>query len=340
MSGYTYANKKRPAAGVPNFAASQPTAEELRAGTAAPTNEQLGHRVDLPDAMREKMENAFGAYLTAVKLYESEAVGDAGVEAVTQGSNIAFAPGMLDFTSYGGQALLGHEMSHVVSQARGEVTGSGLLNDHALEARADREGAMAASGQQIAMPAEAMSPVTAAAASGPMQCRGKKESNQMIDRLHAIGGGMYAGADISDTDRDYYNQSVKSLSKRERTMIGKRARKSMRDQYDMYKDLRSRGGSDSSVQRELAASYQDADMSIYSRMISDFASSNGYNGDQTDAEFASMNSLLSKKDRQKNEELDDFMPGPQSFAGDAAYQKMDRSRKNGLKSMYDLVKRG
>ncbi len=55
---------------------------------------------------------------------------------LSRGSSIAFAPGMLDFSSYGGQALLGHEISHVVSQARGEVTGGGFLNDQALEARA------------------------------------------------------------------------------------------------------------------------------------------------------------------------------------------------------------
>ena len=119
--------------------------------------------------MREKMENAFGADLSAVKLYESEAVKDAGANAVAQGSSIAFAPGMLDFSSYGGQALLGHEISHVVSQARGEVTGSGFLNDHTLEARADREGAMAASGQTVAVPTAAMSAVSAASAAGPMQ---------------------------------------------------------------------------------------------------------------------------------------------------------------------------
>ena len=147
----------------------EPTLDALRSGAVKPTREQMGHRVDLPDAMREKMENAFGADLSAVKLYESQAVEDAGANAVTQGSNIAFAPGMLDFTGTSGQALLGHEISHVVSQARGEVAGSGFLNDRALEARADREGAMAAAGQQVAVPAAAMSPVSAASASGPMQ---------------------------------------------------------------------------------------------------------------------------------------------------------------------------
>ena len=168
---YTYAEKKR-TEGAPKRDAAPargPSPEALRSGTAAPTAEQKGHRVDLPEAMREKMESAFGADLSAVKLYESEAVGEAGAEAVARGGEIAFAPGMLDFSSFGGQALLGHEISHVVSQARGEVTGSGFLNDHALEARADREGAMAAAGQTVAPPAAAMSALSAGGAEGPMQ---------------------------------------------------------------------------------------------------------------------------------------------------------------------------
>ena len=172
----TYANRKKggmqPAA-QQETAASGPSLDALRAG-AAPSQAQMGHRVDLPDAIRAKMEESFGADLSAVKLYESQAVGDAGAEAITQGSSIAFAPGMLDFTSYGGQALLGHEISHVVSQQRGEVSGGGFLNDSMLEARADREGAMAAAGQQAAMPVSPLSAVSAAPASGPMQAKKNK----------------------------------------------------------------------------------------------------------------------------------------------------------------------
>ena len=176
--GYTYTGKKRadkPAekTGTP---AQEPSLEALRTGAAKPTSEQMGRRVDLPDAMRSKMENAFGADLSAVKLYESETVADAGAGAIAQGSNIAFAPGMLDFSSFGGQALLGHEISHVVSQQRGEVTGGGFLNDHALEARADREGAMAAAGQTVAMPSAAMSSASAAPSVGPMQAGLKRET--------------------------------------------------------------------------------------------------------------------------------------------------------------------
>ena len=185
-----------------------PSLDALRTGAAAPTQEQMGHRVDLPDAIREKMENAFGADLSAVKLYESQAVEDAGANAVTQGSNIAFAPGMMDFTSESGQALLGHEISHVVSQARGEVTGSGFLNDHALEARADREGAMAASGQQVAVPTASVSGVTAASASGPMQAskatrKVNRNMNNQADLLVKMAQMQRANPRGYSRDQDY-----------------------------------------------------------------------------------------------------------------------------------------
>ena len=172
---YTYADRKRTNPAVPqgDTAPSQPSMEALRSGAVKPTAEQLGKRVDLPDAIRSKMETAFGADLSAVKLYESQAVADVGSQAITHGSDIAFAPGLLDFSSFGGQALLGHEISHVVSQARGEVTGGGFLNDASLEARADREGAMAAAGRTVAPPTASLSPVTAAAAAGPMQAKDK-----------------------------------------------------------------------------------------------------------------------------------------------------------------------
>ncbi|MBQ6481260.1 MAG: hypothetical protein IJI45_09095, partial [Anaerolineaceae bacterium] len=47
--------------------------------------ENLGHQVDMPTVMREKMEDSFGMDLSGVKLYENKAVGEAGAEAVAQG---------------------------------------------------------------------------------------------------------------------------------------------------------------------------------------------------------------------------------------------------------------
>ena len=147
--------------------------------------ESLGHQVDMPMVMREKMEGAFGMDLSSVKLYENKAVGKAGAEAVAQGSNIAFAPGKMDFTSTHGQALLGHEISHVASQARGEVPGSGLVNDHALEERADREGLMAARGESVTPgyggASAALSNASAASAAGPMQAKSGRRNQPELD---------------------------------------------------------------------------------------------------------------------------------------------------------------
>ena len=126
---YKYANRARAKKAAPrtDTGALRPSLEALRAGTAAPTAEQKGHRVDLPEAMREKMESAFGADLSAVKLYESEAVAEAGAGAMARGPEIAFAPGMLDFSSFGGHALLGHEISHVVFHPVTPVEDAGIL---------------------------------------------------------------------------------------------------------------------------------------------------------------------------------------------------------------------
>ncbi len=206
---YTYSQRKQAGSIGPKSEAASPQAspEALSNGAMQPTAEQLGRRVDLPDAMRSKMENAFGADLGAVKLYESRAVAETGAKAIARGADIAFAPGMLDFSSFGGQALLGHELSHVVSQARGEVTGSGFLSDAALEARADREGAMAAAGQAVAMPTASLSPVSAADAAGPMQAKDKPEKQEKFgftsepgekSALPAGGIGFVLGMENAD----------------------------------------------------------------------------------------------------------------------------------------------
>lgn len=175
----TYQKKAKPSAcTVPRSrpaAAHAPQQSPLRGMSDLSPVEHAGRPVDLPAAIQSKMESAFGADLSGVKLYESQAVADAGADALAQGSHIAFAPGQLDLVSMRGQALLGHELSHVVSQARGEVRGSGLLENHALEARADREGMMAAMGQSI-YPGATASPgasaaVAAAGATGPVQAQ-------------------------------------------------------------------------------------------------------------------------------------------------------------------------
>ena len=185
---YEYDQRKRPqgrqtTAPEPETAPG-PEFRALMTGASRPTAAQKGRSIDLDAAIKAKMEHAFGD-LSAVKLYESRAVGEAGAEAIAQGNEIAFAPGMTDFSTRSGQERLGHELSHVMSQRSGAVRGQGFLANSALEARADREGAMAAAGEQIyAGPVthtlSAASPSPAAA--GPMQAKrswfgGKKKKS-------------------------------------------------------------------------------------------------------------------------------------------------------------------
>ena len=206
MSGYTYAARRRtetPSKQERETGRQAPPIDALRSWTAAPTQELLGSRVDLPGAIQAKMENAFGADLSGVQFYESQAVAAAGAEAITQGNKIGFAPGKLDFVSQSGQALLGHELSHVVSQARGEVSSSGFLNDHALEARADREGAMAAAGEQVwsGPVTGSLSSTSAAPAAGPMQAKkSEREAPPLVPRSEEISDHFDFGIDDSDNN--------------------------------------------------------------------------------------------------------------------------------------------
>ena len=148
---YLYEQHKRPQAKnmTPEPAtAPGPDMNALISGQAKPTAAMKGTSFDLDGAVKAKMEHAFGD-LSAVKLYQSQAVADAGAEAIAQGNEIAFAPGKTDFSTRSGQERLGHELSHVMSQRSGQVTGQGFLANASLEARADREGAMAAAGEQV-----------------------------------------------------------------------------------------------------------------------------------------------------------------------------------------------
>jgi len=221
MTGQTYMSRRRPEAQPDSPAhapqARGPSLQALQAG-AAPTREQLGSEIDLPGAIREKMENSFGADLSSVRLYESQAVADAGAQAMAMGNRVAFAPGQLDFTSTAGQSLLGHELSHVVSQARGEVSGAGFLNDSALETRADREGAMAAAGESVYTgPVTPLSASLVSNAAGPMQASkfgGKKkepEENLEISEPTLVRGGPGQAKEGSWYFKDSQNYALHQI---------------------------------------------------------------------------------------------------------------------------------
>ncbi len=103
----------------------------------------------LPRDVQEKMEQAMGANFSDVRIHVGPEAASIGAIAFTWGSDIHFAPGQYNPHTPHGQFLLGHELAHVVQQRAGRVAnpfGSGVavVQDHALEAEADRLGRMAA----------------------------------------------------------------------------------------------------------------------------------------------------------------------------------------------------
>jgi hypothetical protein len=102
----------------------------------------------LPRDVQAKMEAALGANFSDVRVHVGPEAAAIGALAFTWGSDLHFAPGQYNPHTPHGQFLLGHELAHVVQQRAGRVAnpfGSGVavVQDHALEAEADRLGRMA-----------------------------------------------------------------------------------------------------------------------------------------------------------------------------------------------------
>jgi hypothetical protein len=113
----------------------------------------------LPDAVRQKMEAFFKADFSSVRIFQGPQAQSIGAHAFTMGSDIHFAPGQFSPDTPRGQQLLGHELAHVLQQRQGRVRvpqgkGTVVVNDHGLEAEADRLGARAAA---FRMPIQAKS---------------------------------------------------------------------------------------------------------------------------------------------------------------------------------------
>ncbi len=116
-------------------------------------------RNSLPAPVRTKMENSFGTNFSDVKIHPDSAQAKGiGALAFTQGNNIHLAPGQYNPQNSSGQALLGHELTHVVQQRAGRVPvphqskGARINADPALETEADILGAKAAKGHQVQVP--------------------------------------------------------------------------------------------------------------------------------------------------------------------------------------------
>ena len=125
----------------------------------APAAATSGGGNSMPKAVRSKMENSFGTSFSDVNIQTNSAQAKSiGALAYTQGNNVHFAPGQYNPESAPGQALLGHELTHVIQQRAGRVPvphqskGAPINADTSLEKEADDMGAKAARGEAVQMP--------------------------------------------------------------------------------------------------------------------------------------------------------------------------------------------
>ncbi|MES2317732.1 MAG: DUF4157 domain-containing protein [Pseudomonadota bacterium] len=158
----------------------------------------------MPEAVLRKMEQAFKADFSDVRIYQGPQAASIGAHAFTMGSRIYFAPGQYAPDTARGQQLLGHELAHVLQQRSGRVrspAGGGMVvvNDQALEAEADRMGVMAASFRapvqaKMALPARAV----------PVQA--KQASHKLV-----LGAYMHQGASAAGVPPDLAGHAFVSV---------------------------------------------------------------------------------------------------------------------------------
>jgi hypothetical protein len=163
-----------------------------QAGTAGPGGRPL------PAPLRRKMESAFGADFSDVRVHQGPAAGSLSALAFTQGRDLHFAPGQYNPATPQGQQIIAHELTHVVQQRQGRVavpsTGDVPLNaDPKLEAEADALGGRAARGEAVTKAVAHGGPVAREAGSGVAPIQGKTNSP---------GGGRSGGGGKKRDDEE------------------------------------------------------------------------------------------------------------------------------------------
>ncbi len=111
----------------------------------APSATAFGPGARLPHALRSRAEDYFATDLSGLQLYSSSRLASHGVQALTLGSRLIFAPGYSDPAHSSGRALIAHELAHVVQQRRGRLQppaqpGFFLVRDPRLDAEAQAAG--------------------------------------------------------------------------------------------------------------------------------------------------------------------------------------------------------
>jgi hypothetical protein len=158
---------------------------------------QTGGR-ELPEAVRSKMETAFGVSFDSVRVLVGPEATAIGALAFARGEQIFFAPGQYDPLSPSGQELLGHELAHVVQQRAGRVradAGSDLNTDSSLEREADVAGSAAARGGIAKVAGASSSPKPARAVQQKKDAKAKSKGAKSQDQEGSDGAPSVASED-------------------------------------------------------------------------------------------------------------------------------------------------
>jgi ribosomal protein S18 acetylase RimI-like enzyme len=162
----------------------------------------------IPAPMRTKMESAFNTSFADVKVHEGNHVGSVGAIAYTQGNHIHFAPGRFNPETHSGQALIGHELAHVVQQRQGRVKPTTQVNGLAVNDQSDLEqeaDTLAQKAAQMKTPA-------------PLQKQDKPASYQITSPKVGENGYQEITA-VDQTNQSIGTVSIKGSSDRSQIQI-------------------------------------------------------------------------------------------------------------------------
>ncbi len=174
-------------------------AERAAKRSAAPSDAApSGGGSPLPGPLQAKMEGSFGADFSDVRVHQGGEAEQLGARAYARGSDLHFAPGQYDPSSASGQALIGHELTHVVQQRAGRVATQGkdgpINNDPGLEGEADQMGARAARGEPVQV-AGSSAGLQRKGADSPIQCDG-----MTVTKLTKLTKGGLARKNLEETN--------------------------------------------------------------------------------------------------------------------------------------------
>jgi hypothetical protein len=172
------------------------------AGPAAVAPAPTGGGAAMPDALRSRMEGSFQTDFSSVRVHEGDQASQLGALAYAQGHDLHFAPGQYRPDTQGGQALIGHELAHVVQQGAGRVAapvqgkGAPVVADQGLEDEADRAGQAAARGEPARVSGSAGADVALPKrADQPIQRFGSQEHQSLGDTATGSASYSVGGAD-------------------------------------------------------------------------------------------------------------------------------------------------